>query len=75
MCINIVVQKLFISELSYLLMSILKIRKGIYCLSSLPNWYILIELPACNRSSPGSNPDISQKYKIGVISKGVANTL
>ncbi len=26
-------------------------------------------------SSLGSNPDISQKYKMGDISKGVANTI
>jgi hypothetical protein len=31
--------------------------------------------PACFGSSLGSNPDISQKYKVGDISKGVANTL
>jgi hypothetical protein len=31
--------------------------------------------PACYGSSLGSNPDISQKYKMGDISKGVANTL
>ncbi len=31
--------------------------------------------PACYGSSLGSNPDISQKYKMGNISKGVANTL
>jgi hypothetical protein len=30
--------------------------------------------PACYGSSLGSNPDISQKYKMGDISKGVANT-
>jgi hypothetical protein len=28
--------------------------------------------PACYSSSLGSNPDISQKYKMGEISKGVA---
>jgi hypothetical protein len=28
--------------------------------------------PACSGSSLGSNPDISKKYKIGDISKGVA---
>jgi hypothetical protein len=31
--------------------------------------------PACCGSSLGSNPNISQKYKMGAISKGVANTL
>jgi hypothetical protein len=31
--------------------------------------------PACYGSSLGSNPDIYQKYKIGDISKGVANAL
>jgi hypothetical protein len=31
--------------------------------------------PACCVSSLGSNPDISQKYKMGDISKGVANTV
>jgi hypothetical protein len=31
--------------------------------------------PTCYGSSLGSNPDISQKYKMGDISKGVANTL
>jgi hypothetical protein len=30
--------------------------------------------PACYGSSQGSNTDISQKYKMGDISKGVANT-
>jgi hypothetical protein len=30
--------------------------------------------PACYGSSLGSNPDISQKYKMCDISKGVANT-
>jgi hypothetical protein len=29
----------------------------------------------CNGSSLGSNPDITPKYKVGDISKGVANTL
>jgi hypothetical protein len=29
--------------------------------------------PACYGSYLGSNPDISQKYKMGDISKGVAN--
>ncbi len=37
------------------------------------SWYR--SAPACYGSSLGSNPDISQKYKIGDISKGVANTL
>ncbi len=31
--------------------------------------------PACYDSSLGSNPDISQIYKMGEISKGVANIL
>jgi hypothetical protein len=31
--------------------------------------------PACYSSFLGSNPDISQKYKMSDISKGVANTL
>jgi hypothetical protein len=31
--------------------------------------------PACYGSSLGSNPDISQKFKMGDISKEVANTL
>jgi hypothetical protein len=31
--------------------------------------------PACHGSSLGLNPDISQKYKMGDISKGVAKTL
>jgi hypothetical protein len=31
--------------------------------------------PACYGSSLGSNPDISHKYKMGEINKGVANTL
>jgi hypothetical protein len=31
--------------------------------------------PACYGSALGSNPDISQKYKMGDKSKGVANTL
>ncbi len=31
--------------------------------------------PVCYGSSLGSNPDISQKYKKGGISKRVANTL
>jgi hypothetical protein len=30
-------------------------------------------VPDCYGSSFSSNPDISQKYKIGDISKGVAN--
>jgi hypothetical protein len=30
---------------------------------------------SCYSSSLGSNPDIHQKYKMGVISKGVAYTL
>ncbi len=30
--------------------------------------------PACYDSSLGLNPDISQKYKMGDISKEVANT-
>jgi hypothetical protein len=30
---------------------------------------------ACYGIILGSNPDISQKYKVGDISKGVANTL
>ncbi len=30
--------------------------------------------PDCYGSSMGSNPDIVQKYKMGDISKGVANT-
>jgi hypothetical protein len=30
--------------------------------------------PACYGSSLGSNPDISQKHKMGDIRKGVANT-
>jgi hypothetical protein len=29
--------------------------------------------PACYRSSLGSDPDISQRYKMGDISKGMAN--
>jgi hypothetical protein len=32
-------------------------------------------MPAYHGSSLGSNPDITQKYKMGDISKGVANTL
>jgi hypothetical protein len=32
-------------------------------------------LPATPCSSLGSNPDISQKYEMGDMSKGVANTL
>jgi len=35
----------------------------------------LVAQPACYISSLGSNPDISQKYKMGDMSKGVANTL
>jgi hypothetical protein len=31
--------------------------------------------PSCYGISLGSNPDISQKYTMGDISKGVANTL
>jgi hypothetical protein len=31
--------------------------------------------PACYGSCLGSNPDIPQKYKMGDISKGVANAL
>ncbi len=31
--------------------------------------------PACYGSSLGSNPDISRKYKMGNISKGLAKTL
>jgi hypothetical protein len=31
--------------------------------------------PACYGSSLGSNQDISQNYKMGDISKGVANTI
>jgi hypothetical protein len=31
--------------------------------------------PACYGSSLGSKADISQKYKMGDINKGVANTL
>ncbi len=31
--------------------------------------------PACYANSLGSNPDITQKYKMGDICKGVANTL
>jgi hypothetical protein len=30
------------------------------------------KVPACYGSFLGSNPDISQKYKMGDISKGVA---
>ncbi len=30
--------------------------------------------PVCYGSSMGSNPDIFQKYKMGDISEGVANT-
>jgi hypothetical protein len=40
---------------------------------SLPNF--LGSAPACYGSSLGSNPDSSQKYKMGDISKGLANTL
>jgi hypothetical protein len=32
-------------------------------------------VPVCYGSSLDSNPDISKKYKVGKISKGVANTL
>ncbi len=35
----------------------------------------VVSTPACYSSSLGSNPDICQKYKMGDISKGVANTL
>jgi hypothetical protein len=36
---------------------------------------LVAHLHACYGSYLGSNPDISQKYKMGDISKGVANTL
>jgi hypothetical protein len=36
---------------------------------------LLASAPDCYSSYVGSNPDISQKYKMGDISKGVANTL
>jgi hypothetical protein len=35
----------------------------------------VVSASVCYGSSLGSNPDISQKYKMGDISKGVANTL
>jgi hypothetical protein len=43
------------------------------CLASNPaRWVVGL---SCYSSSLGSNPDIYQKYKMGVISKGVAFTL
>ncbi len=77
MCINIVIQKLFISELSFLLISNLKICLGFYRLSSrhCPIGIFSESWPACYGSSMSSYPDISQKYKTGDRSKGVANTL
>jgi hypothetical protein len=38
-------------------------------------WLRKYSMPAFSGSSLGSNPDINQKYKIGDISKGVANAL
>ncbi len=35
----------------------------------------VVSAPACYGSSLGSNPDISQKYKVAEGSSGVANTL
>jgi len=35
----------------------------------------VVSAPACYGSSLGSNPGISQNYKMGDISKGVAKTL
>jgi hypothetical protein len=34
---------------------------------------LVVRLLASVRSSLGSNPDISQKYKMGDINKGLAN--
>jgi hypothetical protein len=36
---------------------------------------LVVSAPACHGSSLGSNPDLSQKYKMGDINKGVAKTL
>ncbi len=44
----------------------------------LGRWMVKLVLgivPACYDSSLGSNPDMSQKFKMGDISKGEANTL
>jgi hypothetical protein len=52
--------------------------KIISCLCTFKEgrWVAKLEAqPACYGSSLGSNPDISQKYKMGVKSNGVANTL
>jgi hypothetical protein len=35
----------------------------------------VVSAPTCYGNSLGSNPDISKKYKMEDISKGVANTL
>jgi hypothetical protein len=45
------------------------------CKSQLGEGWLSGSAPACYGRSLGSNPDISQKYKMGDISKGVANTL
>ena len=45
------------------------------CTLFLGRWVAKLVAPACYSDSLGSNPDISQKYKMGDISKGVANTL
>ncbi len=44
-------------------------------IAKLGRWVAKLVAPACYGSSLGSNPHISQKYKMGDISKGVANTL
>jgi hypothetical protein len=47
---------------------------GGYWLSKKTGGYF-VSMPACCGISPGSNPDISQKYKMGDISKEVASTI
>ncbi len=53
----------------------IRIQEGINDGNGWLSWYRSAR--ACYGSSLGSNPDISQKYKMGDgdISKGVANTL
>ncbi len=41
----------------------------------LGSWVAKLVAPSCYGSSLGSNSDIFQEYKMGNISKGVANTL
>jgi hypothetical protein len=45
------------------------------CLRVLGRWVAKLVAPSCYGSSLRSNPDISQKYNIGDIGQGVANTI